>query len=203
MSGYTHQDIALGKRFRRQNQRRKFFRFLGGAASAVVVAGVLYFAWLSRQEDSPNTDALPDDFTSTQFDIPTEARAATVDYVHDGDTLFIELDGERLKARLIGIDTPEVGDNLECYGDEATAIARSLMPEGSAVWALSDGGKLDQYGRSLFYIFTDSGTLVNVSLAEQGAAETLLISNNDRYWPELEVAEAKARDAGRGVWAGC
>lgn len=135
--------------------------------------------------------------------IPAEARPATVDYVHDGDTLFLLLDGERLKVRLIGIDTPEVGEHAECYGEEATAALRALLPEGSTVHALTDGCTHDQYDRSLFYLFRDDAALVNVELVASGAATTLLISDNDRYWPELEAAEQAARAAGLGLWGAC
>lgn len=169
----------------------KTFAVLGAIAVLALFAFVA--VWLSAPSVAPPVSQ----------DIPVEAVEATVDYVHDGDTLFVNLDGERVKVRLIGIDTPEVGDNFECYGDEATALARSLMPSGSTVWALADGGTHDRYGRSLFYLFTDEGTLVNVELVARGAAETLLISDNDRYWPELEAAERVAREGGVGVWGAC
>ena len=204
----TPDDIALGKRFRRRNRARRFWQALGALVAVAATVGAVYYFTLSRLADTElaaaPTDSADDAPTvQTTFSIPNEARKATVDYVHDGDTLFIDLAGERLKVRLIGIDTPEVGDNLECYGDTATEVARKLMPEGSTVWALTDGGTEDKYGRSLFYLFTDDGLLVNVSLVARGAAETLLISNNDRYWPELRVAQERAQALGRGVWGNC
>lgn len=202
MSEFSPEDIALGTRFRRRNRARRFWRGFGAVILAVAVIGGVYLA-TNQSQFVPPGDPVAQPSATTTFTIPAKAREATVDYVHDGDTLFIDLDGERLKVRLIGIDTPEVGDNLECYGNEATEVARTLMPEGSTVWVLTDGGTHDKYGRSLFYLFTDAGLLVNVELVSRGAAETLLISNNDRYWPQLEAAESAARDAGRGVWGGC
>ena len=57
-----------------------------------------------------------------------------VDYVHDGDTLFLtDQRGTELKARLIGVDTPELG--TDCYADEARDYLRGLLPEGTEVWA--------------------------------------------------------------------
>jgi endonuclease YncB( thermonuclease family) len=48
----------------------------------------------------------------------------TVVHVVDGDTLDIGLaTGGRTRVRLIGIDTPEVG---QCYAARATAAARRL-----------------------------------------------------------------------------
>ena len=62
--------------------------------------------------------------------------AATVRQVIDGDTVDIAVDGQVDTVRLIGIDTPEKTGGLrpaECFGDEASAFARQIMPEGSTV----------------------------------------------------------------------
>lgn len=129
---------------------------------------------------------------------------ATVDYVHDGDTLFLDMEsGERLKVRLLGIDTPEVGDNLECFGNEARGALRDLLPEGDSVHALAVDRETDRFGRSLFYLFTDGGTNVNLELVSTGAASVLLLGDRDDYWDDLEQAEAEARAAGLGLWGAC
>ena len=114
--------------------------------------------------------------------------------MHDGDTLFL---ADGTKVRLLGIDTPEVGDDLECYGDEATALLRSLLPEGAAVSVLADQQPLDQYGRALLFIYTDDGDLVNLTLIEKGAAEAVVLPPNLLFADELEAAEDAARSAAR------
>ena len=193
------QDAELSRRRRRRVIRNRWIvAVLILLVPAVAVGAYLYYPDLFVP---PANTA---DELAIEAGVPAEAIAATVIRVHDGDTLHIRTSSsDDVTVRLIGIDTPEVGENLECYGDEATELARKLMPEGSTVWALADGGTHDKYGRTLFYLFTDEGLLVNEALVAQGAAETLLISNNDRYWPELEAAEAAARDEGRGVWGAC
>jgi len=132
--------------------------------------------------------------------IPTGATSATIEYVHDGDTLFL---ADGTKVRLLGIDTPEVGENLECYGEEATALLRSLLPEGTAVSVLSDVQPLDQYGRSLLFVYTEDGELVNLTLIEQGAAEAVVLEPNLLFADELEAAEDAAQSAGTGMWGAC
>jgi micrococcal nuclease len=132
--------------------------------------------------------------------VPDAATDAVVEFVHDGDTLFLD-DGR--KVRLIGIDTPEVGDNAECFGDEATAALRALVPEGSSVRVLADQDPYDQYGRSLLFVFTADGTNVNLELVREGAAEVVYFAPNDLYQPELLAAETAARDAGLGLWGAC
>lgn len=132
--------------------------------------------------------------------IPSAATEATVEYVHDGDTLFLA-DGR--KVRMLGIDTPEIGDNLECYGDEATALLRQLLPEGTHVWVLPDIEPLDQYGRSLLFIYTDDSTNVNLEMLRQGAAEVEMYRPNLLFQAEIEATERSAVDAGVGMWGAC
>ena len=136
--------------------------------------------------------------------MPAGATPATVNYVHDGDTLFLTTPTDpNLKVRLIGIDTPEVGYNLECYGDEATAILRGVLPEGSTVFITPDREPLDQYGRSLLYVFTAEGSSVNLTMITSGAAEAVRIGQNDAYWEQLSTAESIAASTGAGMWGAC
>jgi micrococcal nuclease len=132
--------------------------------------------------------------------IPPGASEAVIEYVHDGDTLFLE-DGR--KVRLLGVDTPEVGERAECYGEEATALLRSLLPEGTRVSVVADVEPLDQYGRSLLFLYTDDATLINLALIEAGAAEAVVLEPNVLLAAELEAAERRAQVAGLGLWGAC
>ena len=138
---------------------------------------------------------------------PENATPLIVDYVHDGDTLFlVPADGsagDRLKVRLIGLDTPEIGDNAECFGPEATETLRALLPEGSQAFVTADLEATDKYGRSLFYLWTADGRFVNYELLAQGAAGTLSIAPNTAYQDVFRAAEDAARAAGAGLWGSC
>jgi len=149
---------------------------------------------------APVPSALP---TSLAIPVPAGALPATVDYVHDGDTLFVILNGSKVKVRLIGMDTPEIGDNAECFGDSARDVLRALLPVGSTVSLAADVEELDQYGRSLFYLWQDDGLFVNLSLLETGAGEFVVYPPNTRYSEEFAAAEGRALDAGLGVWGAC
>lgn len=127
----------------------------------------------------------------------------TIVSITDGDTVRMLVEGRELRVRLIGLDTPELRDPLECYGPEATAALEALAPPGSEVGYAYDRDPQDRYERELLYLFTADGTLINLALVEQGYAEALLVEPNDRYWPELQAAERAARDAGRGLWGTC
>ncbi len=132
--------------------------------------------------------------------IPGGATAATVEYVHDGDTIFFD-DGR--KVRLLGINTPEIGENAECWGGEATSAARALLPEGAQVWVLADVEPLDQYGRSLLWVFLPDGTNVNLELVTAGDAEVEQYAPNWLYRDELRAAQVAAERDGLGMWGAC
>jgi len=145
-------------------------------------------------------DAGPDASPAKPGAIPADATGAIVEYVHDGDTLFLE-DGRKL--RMLGINTPEIGENLECYGNEATAVLRGLLPEGTHVWVQQDVEPLDQYGRSLLFVYTDAGTNVNLELLREGAAEVEMYKPNVLLRDEVYAAEDSARAASLGLWSAC
>ena len=61
---------------------------------------------------------------------------ATVVRVIDGDTIDVRIAGRDERVRLIGIDTPETVKPeapVECYGPEASAFTKQLLPEGTPV----------------------------------------------------------------------
>jgi endonuclease YncB( thermonuclease family) len=53
-----------------------------------------------------------------------------VDHVADGGTIDLA-NGQ--KIRLVQIDTPEVYFGVECYGQQASAITKRLLPPGTLV----------------------------------------------------------------------
>ena len=98
-----------------------------------------------------------------------------VDRVVDGDTLVLDSLG---RVRLIGMNTPEVvapaqrqGAPPECYGPEASAATKALLPPGTSVRLETDKAPRDKYGRALAYVFREpDDTFINGRLVEQGFA---------------------------------
>lgn len=129
--------------------------------------------------------------------------SGTVTSVTDGDTLRLEVDGIERRVRLIGIDTPEVFPDVECFGPEAEAALTDLAPPGSTLSFAYDRDPRDRYDRELMYLFTADGTFINYELVAQGFAEALLVEPNDRYVDDLVVAERAAQSAGLGLWGAC
>lgn len=127
--------------------------------------------------------------------------------VVDGDTIIVAIGGADERVRLIGIDTPESVDPrspVDCFGPEASAATKALLPEGTAVSLVRDVEARDRYDRLLAYVYkVDDGTFVNLALAEQGYADVATFPPNVAHTDELVVAVARARDAGLGLWGSC
>jgi len=143
--------------------------------------------------------------------IPPDAFELTVESVHDGDTLRARIatpneivtDTASTRIRLIGVDTPEISPDLECWGAEATARLTELLPLGSTVWATPDRDVLDRYDRHLLYLWTPDGRFVNGELIAAGDATVMIFAPNDEHEGLFRELEAEASAAGRGLWGAC
>lgn len=141
--------------------------------------------------------------------VPDSARSGRVTHVSDGDTAYIDplrygttassWDGR--KARFIGVDTPEVYGDAECYGEKASAFTTRKL-EGRDVRLTYGEDPIDPYDRALVYIWVD-GKMFNATLIRKGFATVEIYSPNDRYEARFRRLESQARDNERGLWAAC
>ena len=92
-----------------------------------------------------------------------------IDHVTDGDTVVLR-NGQRV--RLVQIDTPEVFFGTECYGPQASATAKRLLPPGTRVRLFPEPAtdRVDDFGRLLRYVIRADGVNVNLRLVALGAA---------------------------------
>ena len=144
---------------------------------------------------------------SNETNSSLSVAAATVVEVLDGDTVVVEIADRTERVRLIGIDTPEVTGGFlpaECFGDEASAFTRSLLPAGTEVGLTRDVEARDRYERLLAYIYrATDGLFVNLEVATAGYAEALIIEPNTIHADDFYAAAARARDQGLGLWGAC
>ena len=145
---------------------------------------------------------------TTVLPAPLEANAE-VEYVIDGDTIDVLIDGKQQRVRLTGIDTPEkarrdTGAPAQCFGDAATAFTRSLLPIGTPVYLERDIVARDDYGRMLAYVYrADDGIFINYEIVRQGYARPLTIPPNVTFSDLMVQAARDAEAADVGLWAAC
>jgi micrococcal nuclease len=125
---------------------------------------------------------------------------ATVERVSDGDTVRLVGMG---RVRLIGVDTPEVYGEQECFGRQASAFVKRLLPPGSTVSYRLGVEPRDRYGRPLAYMWLRDGRMLNLLLVERGYATPLTIPPNVDYAERFVAAARRARTAARGLWRAC
>ncbi len=138
---------------------------------------------------------------------PTDPGAATVVEVVDGDTVVVDIAGRHETLRLIGIDTPETVDPdqpPECWGAEASAHTKALLPAGTAVRLTRDVEARDRYDRLLVYVErTEDGLFVNLDLVAGGWADDYPFPPNVAHQREFALAVSQARAEGLGLWGTC
>ncbi|GAB4573215.1 MAG: thermonuclease family protein [Anaerolineae bacterium] len=129
-------------------------------------------------------------------DAPGEVVAgesAAVLTVIDGDTIDVRLNGERVRVRYIGVNTPERDE--PCY--EAATNANAELVEGRTVTLVRDVSETDRYGRLLRYVYVGD-VFVNEVLVRDGWAEAVVYPPDTRHATAFRQLEDAARSGGLG-----
>lgn len=121
----------------------------------------------------------------------------------DGDTLVVTVAGRDARVRLIGVDTPEIGQRGECFGQQAAVFVTGLLPLGTPVRLEQDVSERDGFGRLLRYVWMPDGTMLNQHVVRQGYAVAKAYPPDTRYQQRFVEAEQEARLARRGLWGAC
>ncbi len=143
-------------------------------------------------------------YVSCPKETNTTVTLYCVEHVVDGDTLDLDMEGKRVRVRLIGINTPETVDPrrpVECFGKEASNKAKEILL-GKWVSVESDPTQdaYDKYGRKLLYVYTSDGTLFNKQMIEEGYAHEYTYRYPYKYQQEFKTREREARTQERGLW---
>lgn len=172
----------------------------------VLTTVLLTLAWVvvaSALSPQRGASAAPLEASST----PETATRYPVVHVVDGDTIDVQEGAQKVRVRLIGIDTPEVVDPkkpVQCYGAEASA-EMTRVAAGMSVRLETDPTQdlHDKYGRLLAYVFLPDGTNVNLHMIEAGFAREYTYQKPYRYQAQFKAAQAHARSASIGLWSAC
>lgn len=117
--------------------------------------------------------------------------------ITDGDTVRCE-DGTRVRFLLV--DAPEM-DQGE-YGRAARQHLATLMRPGDHLRLEHDVQPTDQYGRTLAYVYTPDGVMVNEAMARAGFVVVIVYPPNVKHVERIRAAVDSARAEGAGLWAG-
>ena len=125
--------------------------------------------------------------------------------VVDGDTIDVSVNGEKIRVRLIGLDTPEIVDPrkpVQCFGKAASDEAKRLL-NGKLVRLEKDSSQdtYDKYGRLLAYVFLPDETNIGAYMIAEGYGHEYTHNLPYRYQAEFKAAEAEAREEKKGLWA--
>ncbi len=117
----------------------------------------------------------------------------------DGDSFEARCGAQRLRVRLLRIDTPE-------FGEPGSAAARralgALLREGPfRLEAEGEAFERDRYGRLLAYAWSARGTLINEAMIRLGWSRFDTRFGAGRFADRLRRAEEEARRARRGLHA--
>jgi micrococcal nuclease len=172
-------------------------------AAGAVVGAVLVGHQLTK---GPSAPAAVDPGAVESPPIPSEAFAARVDRVVDGDTFLATMAGtsQSVRVRVIGIDTPETvkpDTPVRCYGPQASTFTKHLLPAGSVIRADHEpGGDTDRFGRQLWDVWLPDGRFLESVLAAAGAARAYPYPPQTEYSVLLRALAAQAQQGQRGLW---
>lgn len=202
-----------------QMSRKKWLKFL-----TTFALGLVAFAWMrtnpmsQRGERNVETKsevqiaepATSGDEGSSRNDMVVAATSTNALAIRavDGDTIEVRIDGslDKVKVRLLGVDTPESVDPrkpVQCFGKEASKHTASLV-DGKRVRLDSDpkADEVDKYGRLLRNVILADGTDLNAELVADGYAHAYLSFPLDsRRKAELTRLQNEAQAALRGFWS--
>ncbi|MFV7784871.1 thermonuclease family protein [Shewanella marisflavi] len=139
---------------------------------------------------------------STSVCAPTQYDETVVfKSVIDGDTLMLE---DERKLRLIGIDSPEIDTHYpelsEPFADQARSFLAERLVPGQKLLLSYDRKRLDPQGKTLAYVYTESGEHLQEIMLSQGYAKAR-VYQNDYFWQCLANIELQARQQKRGLWS--
>jgi len=186
--------------------RRRSRRVAVWALAVAVIAAGLVAVLVTREVGEADPDP------GSAGPLPAMIPAEVIEVV-DGDTVRVETARGRETVRLLGIDTPETvapQRPVECFGPEASARAKELLPAGTEVVLELDPtqDQRDRYDRVLAYVHLDDHPergpeSVNRLLVEGGYAEAYVYERPFAYTDQFLASEREARDGDRGMWSAC
>ncbi len=119
----------------------------------------------------------------------------------DGDTARFNEDGSTYTYRFLGINTPEVGDNPEEYGDTARDYTCEKLKNADNIYISYEttSSHTDKYDRRLVWVYVDDD-LLQTLLLKEGLANVQYVYTKLTYLNKLYKAEDVAINNRLGLY---
>lgn len=163
----------------------------------VIIVGVFIFQFINH------TGPFSQGNSSNENDSLEGKEKVQVERVVDGDTFVANRDGEQIKVRLIGVDTPETvkpNTPVQPYGKEASNYSKKTLNH-KTVYLEYDKEKEDRYGRTLAYVWLDKNQMFNEILVKKGLAREKYFSPNGKYREVFINAQKQAKKDKVNLWS--
>ena len=125
-------------------------------------------------------------------------------HIKDGDTIDVNVKGQKQTVRLLLLDTPEsVSQKIppQKMGKEASLFLKKQLKGKSVTLVYDRGPKEDKYGRKLAYVFCE-GIHINELMVKSGYGIVAYISKpNTSLLPQMLESEKEAKASKTGVWS--
>lgn len=138
-------------------------------------------------------------------EVPPPGTYSVIEF-NDGDTIVVDMNGNKEKIRFIGIDTPETQDPrkpVQCFGKAASNFTKNLIGDNPVrLEADPLSSNRDRYNRLLRYVYLPDGTLVNAQIIREGygfAYTSFPFTKSE----EFKAYENNARTENKGLWNSC
>ena len=139
---------------------------------------------------------------------------AKVLYAHDGDTIWVKIDGKKEKVRFVGVNTPEVakdGNPAEFMAEEAKEFTEKNL-KNKDIYLEKDISDRDKYDRLLRYIWLEKplsnpelsdieNKTLNGILVKEGYAYANYYKPDIKYHDYLKDLEKSAKNNKKGIWS--
>lgn len=134
-----------------------------------------------------------------------DAELALLDYVIDGDSLAVTIEGKPHIFRLLDIDAPEHG---EPFSEQASELLKSQLERGLPLYYYKGDYGLDVYGRMLVLVWRDKPAAIdraaylqslNAELVRQGLALPEKYKVSTSFYSALEALRKEAEQQKKGV----
>ena len=109
----------------------------------------------------------------------------------DGDTAhFYDLNGDYIKVRFLGINTPESTYENDPWGKAASRYTAEKLRNAKTIVLESSGSRTDAYERYLAYVWVDE-VLLNLQIVQEAYSHSTLSSKELQQFKKYVIIHLK------------